>query len=144
MSQSARVFVDTNILVYAHDPDGGDRHRIAKEVLQELWHDGTGAVSTQVLQEFYNVVRRKMKVPMDRVQARQVIAALSEWHVVETTPLLIVSATKLEEEHTINFWDALIVEAALLSGAETLLSEDLQDGRKFVNLKVHNPFRPGG
>ncbi|NUT95302.1 MAG: PIN domain-containing protein [Saccharothrix sp.] len=144
MNQAPSVFVDTNILVYAHDRGAGDRHRTAQAVVRELWRDGTGALSTQVLQEFYSVVTRKLKVPMERSEAARLVADYSQWQVVESTPLLIVSASKLEEEHTINFWDALIVEAAILSGAETLLSEDLQDGRKFVNLKVHNPFRSGG
>jgi predicted nucleic acid-binding protein len=135
-----RVFVDTNVLVYAHDSAAGDRHAMARDLLRRLWADGTGALSTQVLQEFYAVATRKLKPPMARAEARQIVADYSEWCVVDTDPLLIVSASDLEERHTLSFWDALIVEAALRADAETLVSEDLQDGRVFVNLTVRNPF----
>jgi predicted nucleic acid-binding protein len=81
---------------------------------------------------------------MTAVEARDVVAEYAEWRVVETTPQLIVSASLLHEEHQINFWDALIVEAALLSGADTLLTEDLQHGRRFGELTVHNPFLAAG
>jgi predicted nucleic acid-binding protein len=64
--------------------------------------------------------------------------------VVETTAQLIVSASLLHERHSFAFWDAMIVEAALLSGATTLLSEDLQDGRRIGDLTITNPFRPAG
>jgi predicted nucleic acid-binding protein len=139
-----RVFVDTNVLVYAHDSAAGERHATAKALLRRLWEEGTGALSTQVLQEFYAVATRKMKPPMDKAQARQIVADYSEWCVVDTDALLIVSASRLEEQHSLAFWDALIVEAALRAGVETLVSEDLQDGRVFANLAVRNPFRPGG
>jgi predicted nucleic acid-binding protein len=113
---------------------------MARDLLRRLWADGTGALSTQVLQEFYAVATRKLKPPMARAEARQIVADYSEWCVVDTDPLLIVSASDLEERHTLSFWDALIVEAALRADAETLVSEDLQDGRVFVNLTVRNPF----
>ena len=77
---------------------------------------------------------------MSPTEARQVVAGYAEWTVIETTPQLIVSASLSHERHDINFWDALIVEAALLAGADTLLTEDLQHGRRFGDLAVHNPF----
>ena len=137
------VFVDTNILVYAHDSAAGERGEIARRLLRTLWNEGTGALSTQVLQEFYAVATRKLKPPMTRGEARQIVADYSIWCVVDTDPLLIVSASRLEEEHSLGFWDSLIIEAALRSGAETLVSEDLQDGRAFGTLSVRNPFGEG-
>jgi predicted nucleic acid-binding protein len=128
--------------VYAHDTDAGDRHAVAKALLAELWDSREGVLSTQVLQEFYAVVTRKFKPPMSRARARAVVAAYGEWCAVATEPQLIVSASRLEEEHTLSFWDALIVQAAIQGGAERLVSEDLQDGRCFGTLTVHNPFRP--
>lgn len=139
---SGRAFIDTNILVYAHGVgDDEPRAQRAREVLTELWRDDTGLLSTQVLQEFYAVATRKLRPPLPRKQARAIVAAYADWCRVSTDPGLIVSASVLEEKHTLAFWDALIVEAALQAGAATLLSEDLQDGRGFGDLRVENPFR---
>ena len=135
------VFVDTNVLVHAHDAGAGERGDVARALLRELWADRRGALSTQVLQEFYAVVTRKLKPPIARADARHIVADYSTWCVVDTDPLLIVSASRLEEQHSVGFWDALVIEAALRSGAETLVSEDLQDGRAFAGLTVRNPFR---
>ncbi|MGH3753034.1 MAG: PIN domain-containing protein [Pseudonocardiaceae bacterium] len=66
----------------------------------------------------------------------------SDWCLVDTDPLLIISASRLSEQHSINFWDALIVEAALRAGAAELVTEDLQHGRRFGKLQVRNPFLP--
>jgi predicted nucleic acid-binding protein len=134
------VFVDTNILVYAHDSNSSDRQRVAQTVLKELWDNRSGALSTQVLQEFHAVATRKLKPPMPKSGARRIVADYSVWCTVDTDPLLIVSASRLEEEHSLAFWDALVIEAALRSGATWLLSEDLQDGRRFANLTIRNPF----
>jgi len=135
-----KTFVDTNILVYAHDTGAGPRHAAAKALVAELWDSRTGSLSTQVLQEFYAVATRKLKPPLPRPQARAIVAAYGEWCEVPTEPQLIVAASRLEEEHTLGFWDALIIEAAIRAGADLLLSEDLQDGRKFGALTVRNPF----
>jgi len=137
------VFVDTNVLVYAHDSADLQKATAAIALLTELWAEGTGAVSTQVLQEFYSVATGKLRPPMSAAEARQVVADYAEWAVVETNPQLILSATFLHEYDQVSFGDALIVEAALLAGADTLLTEDLQDGRRFGELTVRNPFLAG-
>jgi len=136
-----RTFIDTNVLVYAHDTDAGDRHATAKVLLAELWDDRSGALSTQVLQEFYAVVTRKFKPAMTRPKARAIVSAYAEWCAVAAEPQFIVSASRLEEEHTLAFWEALIVQAAIQAGAERLISGDLQDGRRFGALAIENPFR---
>lgn len=136
-----KTFVDTNVLVYAHDADAGDRHDKARDLLTRLWESRDGSLSTQVLQEFYAVVTRKLKPPMPREKARAIVAAYGEWCDVATEPQLIVAASRLEEEHTLAFWDALIVQAAIRTGAERLVSEDLQHGRRFGSLTIDNPFR---
>ncbi|SDW78311.1 Predicted nucleic acid-binding protein, contains PIN domain [Saccharopolyspora shandongensis] len=135
------TFIDTNILVYAHIVHDGDlRASQSRQLLKELWATETGVLSTQVLQEFYSVATRKTKLP--RGTARQVVAKYAEWDPVRIDPLLIVLASKLEEDHTVAFHDALIVEAALRAGATKLLTEDMQHGRRFGNLLIENPFRP--
>ena len=136
------TFVDTNILVYSHDTHDEVKHRVAENLLAQLWTSGLGVLSTQVLQEFYNAASRKLQPPMTPQQARQVIRDYSDWCLVDTDPLLIISASRLSEQHSINFWDALIVEAALRAGADELVTEDLQHGRRFGKLQVRNPFPP--
>lgn len=134
------AFVDTNILMYSHDTQDAAKHRVAENLLAELWSSGLGVLSTQVLQEFYSAATRKLRPPLTPSEARQVVHDYSDWCHVDTDPLLIISASLLSERHSINFWDALIVEAALRAGAAELVTEDLPDGRRFGELKVRNPF----
>ena len=133
------IFVDTNVLIYAHGVDEEDpRADQARELVAELWKSDAGVLSTQVLQEFYSVAVRKLK--LTREYARGIVASYHAWCSVNTDIGLIVSASKLEEDHKIAFWDALVVESALRANATKLLSEDLQNGRKFGNLVIENPF----
>jgi predicted nucleic acid-binding protein len=134
-------FVDTNVLLYAQDKHDPDKYRVSRDLLEDLWTDGVGIVSTQVLQEFYSVATRKLRPPMTPSEARDVVVQYIDWCRIDTDPLLILSASHLAEEHTVNFWDALIVEAALRAGATELVTEDLQDGREFGALRVRNPFK---
>jgi predicted nucleic acid-binding protein len=136
-----RVFIDSNILVYAYDVDAGDRHHVARNILQDLWNRGTGLLSAQVLQEFYNVAKRKFVPRMSGADIRNVIAVYSPWCVLPTDPLVVFNAALLAETHTVSWWDALIIESACQSGAKYLLSEDLRDGRQFAGLEIRNPFR---
>ena len=136
------VFADTNILVSAHGVGDQDRRApVARQRLEQLWRDGTGVASSQVLQEFYAVATRKLTPPLPRKQARAIVASYAEWCRVGTDAELIVAASVLEEQHTLTFWDALIIEAAQRAMAATLLSDYLQHGRHFGDLIVENPFR---
>ena len=135
------TFVDTNVLVYAHDRSETDRRPIAQATLDDLWRTRTGTLSTQVLSEFYVVATRKFDPPMSRRAAREVVGAYTTWPAVQVDAALILTASALEERHTLSFWDALIIEAAARSGARRLLSENLQAGRRIRNLTVENPFR---
>jgi len=137
---SARTFVDTNVLVYAHDRGAGERHDRARRLVADLWESRSGVLSTQVLQEFYINVRRKAAHPVSPGEARNALEDYMTWTVVTNTPDSIIGAVELERRHRLGFWDALIVQAALDSGAERLLSEDFQHGRRFGTLRVENPF----
>jgi predicted nucleic acid-binding protein len=134
------TFVDSNVLVYAHDLSETARRPVAQELLDELWRDRSGVVSTQVLSEFYVVATRKFDPPLSRRAAREVVAAYGAWPVVQVDVALILAASALEERHTLSFWDALIVEAASRAGARRVVSEDLQGGRRIRGLVIENPF----
>jgi predicted nucleic acid-binding protein len=136
---SGRTFIDTNILVYAHDLDAKAKHHTAKGVLGELWGERQGVVSPQVLQEFYVNVTRKIRHPISREAARLVVNTYAIW-CIDTTATEIASAFRVEDESHINFWDALIVAAALKSGATRILSEDLNPGQRINGIRIENPF----
>ncbi len=141
MAGEATSFIDTNVLIYAHDRTDIRKHQTAKTVLEALWEDRSGALSTQVLQEFYAVATRKLASPMTRKEARDIVSVYSSWQVVAIDPALILAASQLEEAEQLSFWDALIIEAARVAGASRLLTEDLQDGRVIEGIRIENPFR---
>jgi predicted nucleic acid-binding protein len=134
------VFVDTNVLVYAHDASETARQPIAQAVLTELWRSRSGALSTQVLQEYYVVATRKFDPRLSRREARELVDAYSNWQLVLIDVPLILAASELEERHTLSFWDALIVEAARRAGATRLVTEDLQAGWWIAGMLIDNPF----
>ncbi len=140
---NGRTFVDTNVLIYAHDVDSKAKHGIAKNILRELWSERMGVLSMQVLQEFYVNVTRKIRSPLPKDSARLVVSSYSIW-CVETTPSELSVAFRIEDESGIGFWDALIVAAAAKSGATRLLSEDLNPGQKIAGLRIENPFAAVG
>jgi len=136
---SDKSFVDTNVLIYAHDVDAGAKHDVAKIVLRELWSQRTGVLSVQVLQEFYVNVTGKIATPLGKDEARLVVNSYSIW-CTETTPAEIATAFRIEDEARIGFWDALIVASAAKCGALRILSEDLNAGQKIAGIRVENPF----
>jgi predicted nucleic acid-binding protein len=134
------VFVDSNILIYAHDLDAGIKQQRAEQRLRELWAKGNGRLSTQVLQEFYVNVTRKLATPVAKAAAREVVATYGSWVPEPTTVETIVRAADLAELAQISFWDALIVAAAEQCGARHIWSEDLSDGQKIVGIAIVNPL----
>ena len=136
---SDRTFVDTNVLIYAHDVDAKSKHETAKKILRELWGERTGVLSTQVLQEFYVNVTRKIRHPISKGSARLVASSYAIW-CGDTTHAEISTAFRIEDEYRIGFWDALIVASALKSGATRILSEDLNAGQTMAGIRIENPF----
>jgi predicted nucleic acid-binding protein len=136
---SDKTFIDTNVLIYAHDVDADTKHQIAKAVLRQLWSERTGVLSMQVLQEFYVNVTRKIASPLSKELARLVVSSYAIW-CMETTPAEISAAFRIEDESRIGFWDAMIVSAAAKSGASRILSEDLNAGQRMAGILIENPF----
>jgi predicted nucleic acid-binding protein len=137
---SDKSFVDTNILLYAHDVDAGHKHEIARRVMRELWERRSGALSTQVLQEFYVNVTRKIRSPLSPGAARGVVNAYGPWCVPGIEVADIAAAFELEDEARIGFWDALIVAVAARSGATRVITEDLNAGQTIAGVVIENPF----
>jgi predicted nucleic acid-binding protein len=139
---SDRYFVDTNILMYAHDTAAGEKHARAKALVEDLWQNRSGVVSTQVLQELAVNLRRKAKKPLDARATRDVVSDYLAWQVVVNGGDSILEALELEARYQISFWDALIIQAAQTAGADALYSEDLSDGQRYGSVRVENPFKP--
>ena len=137
---SDRIFVDTNILVYAHDLSSGDCHAKASAVIESLWEAGTGVISTQVLQEFYVTVTRKIKNPLKSAEAREIIRNYLAWPVQVNDPETTIRASGIEEKNSLSFWDALIVAAALRLQAKKIISEDLNHGQIIEGILIENPL----
>ena len=134
-----KTFVDTNVLIYAHDVDAGTKYRIANSLLRQLWENRTGVLSGQVLQEFYANITHKISKPISRAKARMVVDEYSRW-CLETTPHEIAAAFRIEDDARIGFWDALIIASALKRGATRILSEDLNAGQRISGIVIENPF----
>jgi len=133
------VFFDTNVLVYAIDPEHPAKCAVALSLLRRHTGDRTLVVSTQVLQEFYSVaVRRKF---LDAAQALEMVRELTMAHVVGSSAEFVVRALELARHERLSSWDALVLQAALDAGCSTLLSEDFQHGRRYGALDVIDPFK---
>jgi predicted nucleic acid-binding protein len=132
------VFVDTNILVYAHDKDAGDKYLIAKAKVASLWNRQIlPSISVQVLQEFHvNLVRKKVKAS----DAREAVLNYLEWDVIDNDRTLLLEGMRLQETWRLSFWDALIIAAAKRAKVKELWSEDLNPGQNFEGVVVINPF----
>ncbi|MCZ7625365.1 MAG: PIN domain nuclease [Candidatus Methylomirabilota bacterium] len=141
---TGKVFVDTNVLIYAHDLDAGPKRAVAAAILEELWSTRLGLLSAQVLQEFYVNVTRKIPSPLSPVVAREIVRSYCAWPVQVLKPEMILRASEIEERHQLSFWDALIVTAALAGHAAKILSEDLQSGRMIEGITIEDPFASMG
>jgi predicted nucleic acid-binding protein len=139
---SGKVFIDTNILIYAHDLDAGEKHTISATILKHLWETETGIISAQVLQEFYVNVTRKIPNPLPKTKAREIIQSYLTWHVELNDIKTIFAASEFEERYNLSFWDALIVAAACNAKVEKILTEDLNHGQRIEGIFIENPFSP--
>jgi predicted nucleic acid-binding protein len=137
---SDKFFVDTNILIYAHDTTAGLKHQRARALVEDLWNSGKGVLSTQVLQELYINLRRKVSPPLPLEAIRLLIRDYLAWEVVPNSPESVLQALDIEERYQTSFWDALIIQAAENSGAAVLYSEDLSAGQRYGETQVVNPL----
>lgn len=133
--------VDTNVLVYAYDPTDGAKRARAAQVLQNLASSGQGALSPQILGEFFVTVTRKIPSPLSLQQAqRRLSNYLRSWKVLTLTGWTVLEATQGVVSHQMNYWDALVWATAKLNQVPTVLSEDFTDGMLLEGVRFHNPF----
>lgn len=140
---SDKYFVDTNILMYAHDAAAGAKHDRARALVEDLWRTRSGVVSTQVLQELCVNLRRKAGQPLDLKTTREIVTDYLSWEVVINTGESVLEALEIENRYGVSFWDALVIQAAESSGAAVLYSEDLSDGQTYGSVRIVNPLAGG-
>ncbi len=136
----SRSFFDTNVLLYLFDNSVPEKKARAQEVFSEEVGAGRAILSTQVLQEFYVNATRKLVEPLPSAVAEAQVQDLARLPLVRVDEVMILAAIERHRSMSFSFWDALILEAALRSGADRLLTEDLQHGQKIEGLRLENPF----
>lgn len=141
MSESrALQFVDTNVLIYAHDISAGEKRVRARQLIEGLWESRLGCLSVQVLQEFYVNVTEKVSKPLSSEVAAQIVSDLSAWQVHRPGAQDVLEAIRLQHRYRMSFWDAMIVTSAMQLGCTTLWSEDLNPGQVYDQVRVATPF----
>jgi len=133
-------FVDTNVLLYAHDRSAGQKRDTAVALVSRLIDEQLGLLSTQVLMEFFVSATRKLPHRLDEDRASEIVEDFGTWPVFTPAVADVLAAAKLSRRYRIHFWDALIVQGAISLGADVIWSEDLNPGQKYAGVPVRNPF----
>lgn len=139
--KEGKVFIDTNVLVYAYDTSAGAKHKRALEIMEHCWNSGEGIISSQVLQEFFVSVTRKIAKPLDVITAKEIIKDLMKWKTVTVDGEIILEAIDIHSQHRYSFWDSVIIASAIEGSAETVYSEDLSDKHVIKGISIINPFK---
>ena len=137
---TAKVFVDTNVLVYCRDASEAQKQELSMAWMAHLWRTRTGKLSYQILQEFYLTVTAKLQPGLDPENARKDVRSLLAWQPIVADEQVLENAWLVQDSYQISWWDALVVSAAQLDDCRYLLTEDLQEKQKFGSLRVINPF----
>jgi len=138
---SALVFVDTNVFVYRHDRSDPAKQARAEEWIAHLARTRSGRLSYQVLQELYVTLTGKARIGFDPAEAREIVRDLTVWQPAVIRLRILERAWHVQDGHSVSWWDAVIVAAAQSMGCSILLTEDLQHGHVFGEVRVVNPFR---
>jgi predicted nucleic acid-binding protein len=136
-----RRFVDTNVLLYAHDASAGAKRKQARALVEQLWESREGCLSVQVLQEFFVNVTRKIAKPLDAETAKEIIADLAHWHVHVPAADDVLGAIGIHQRDRIPFRDSMIVRSAAEMSCAVLYSEGLNPGQEYSGVRIENPFR---
>ena len=138
---SGRFFLDTNVFVYSFDLAAREKATKAESLIRDALSTSKGVISYQVVQEFFNVAFRRFAKPLSHLEAGQYFGTvLRPMLTIHSSPALYTDALRLKEESRLSWYDSLIVGAAIQGGCARLYSEDLQNGRRFGNLQIVNPF----
>lgn len=138
-SAEGKVFFDTNILVYSADVSDARKQKIATALIKDAIDSGNGVISTQCLQEFFNVAQKKLNISKEA--AKEYVEFFADnLPVIEISVPLILSAVDISIKSQFSFWDSLILSAADDTGCATVYSEDLNNQQIVGGARIQNPF----
>lgn len=135
-----RQFIDTNVLVYAHDRSAGEKYERARKLLTNLWNSRQGCISIQVLQEFYVTMVKKISKTILSDSAARIITDLKEWNVHVPDVNDILYAIDIQQRNKLSFWDSMIICSAKKLNCDVIWSEALNHGQYYEEVVVMNPF----
>jgi predicted nucleic acid-binding protein len=135
---TSKVFIDTNILIYALDKHDTGKQSRCRQLLKSLADNGIGVISTQVIQEFYVTITKKLGI--DPLTAKEILVSFERFEIVITTLRMINEAIDCSIINRLSFWDALIISAAHEAKCNTVLTEDLNHGQIIRGATIVNPF----
>ena len=136
-----KIFVDTNVLAYAFDISAGVKHEKAKEIVENCWHSENCIISTQVLEEFFICLTKKIPTPVDSNTVRQIIRDFLKWRTVAIDGDIILEAIDIHERYKYSFWDSMIISSAIEGGANIIFSEDFSNSQIIKGIVIKNPFK---
>ena len=134
----SKVFIDSNVLIYAMDKNDPRKQKVSKKFLKELAETTSGVISTQVMQEFYVAATRKLNA--DPLIVKSILHSFEHLEVVIVNPLMIKEAIDCSILNRLSFWDALIIIAAESANCEKVLTEDMQNGQIIRGVRIENIF----
>ncbi len=133
--------VDTNVLVYAYDPADRVKASRAGACIQRLTDSWNGALTAQVLSEFFIATTRRLNPPLRAAEAEAILVGLiRDWPVYEVTPLGVLDAIRAVQNYQFSYWDALIWATARLNGIPNVLTEDMPSASLIEGVRFVNPF----
>ena len=132
-------FVDTNVLCYGYELGAGLKHEISIELLDRLFGDEKGWISIQVLTEFYSVATRKFRLSSQ--YAEEILSDYRGWHLHRPDHASVIEAVKLQRRYKLAWFDAMILNSAIESNCSILWTEDFNDGQRFGDLVIRNPYK---
>jgi predicted nucleic acid-binding protein len=132
------AFIDTNVLLYCDDSSSPEKCDLAIKLVTQHQRSGTSVISLQVMQEYFAAATRKLGVDAELAQRK--VEVLARGRVVRFTESDVIDAIELHRLNHVSFWDAMILHAARIAGAEVLYTEDLQHGSVVAGVKVIDPF----
>ena len=134
----ARVFFDTNVIVYVQDSSEPEKKLRAQEIVKDAILNDSGVVSPQVMEETYVILVKKLG--LDKAVAAAEVHRLTDFHVIDISSSIVLRAIEMQEEFQLSYWDSLIIAAAEFASCDTVWSEDLNDGQRYGSVTVRNPF----
>jgi len=133
-----KIFIDTNVLIYSQNNNEAEKQSTCRKVISNIADSNLLVISTQVMQEYYNVATLKMGI--EKLLAKKTVKMFDVYEIVTIQPSIIFKAMDIHVLNQLSFWDSLIISAAKSANCTMVLTEDMNDGQVIEGVKIQNPF----